>query len=288
MAVAAPEDRRFRRGRSVAVSPRRRRAARLAVVARVLAWAAAVGAFAGAGALAVQAASRLTVARIVVSGNEQMATGDVLAQIDGLVGQPIVALDLQRWQRQLERSPWVQRATLRRVLPDTVEVTLTERRPLAIGRVGTSLVLVDGTGTVIDEFGPNYEGFDLPIIDGLVQHGDARGPVRPAERAALVASLLRDLSADPALLGKVSQVDVADPENVVLWLDDDPVRLLVGDRDFRKRLTGYLEVRGAVRARVSEIEAVDLRFGHRVFVRPAGGGAAGRARPAPGATRARS
>ncbi len=279
MAVSAPEDRRFRRGRAASVSPRRRRAARLALVARVLAVVATLAVVAGAGALVVQAASRLTVQHVVVSGNEQMATGDVLAQIDGLVGQPIVALDLQQWQRQLERSPWVQQATLRRVLPDTIEVTLAERRPLAIGRVGTSLVLVDATGTVIDAFGPNYEGFDLPIIDGLVQRGERGGAVRSGARAALVASLLGDLSADPSLLGKVSQVDVADPENVVVWLDDDPVRLLVGDRDFRQRLAGYLEVRGAVRARVSEIEAVDLRFGRRVFVRPAGDGATGRPRP---------
>jgi hypothetical protein len=63
---------------------------------------------------------------------------------------------------------------------------------------------------------------------------------------------------------------------------------MVGDREFRKRVTGYLEVRGALRARVPEIETVDLRFGRRVFVRPATGAASGPARAAAGTPRARS
>lgn len=288
MAVSTPEDRRFRRGRGAAVKPRRRRAARLARAARWLGLAAALGALAILGAWAVHASARLRVERVLVSGNEQMATGDVLAQLEGLQGQPILAVDLGQWQQRLERSPWVRQATLRRVLPDTVEVTLAERQPLAIGRVGGSLVLVDASGAVIDEFGPNYEAFDLPIIDGLVQRAAPSGAAQSGPRATLVASLLGDLAGDPALLAKVSQVDVADPENVVLWLDDDPVRLLVGNREFRKRLSGYLEVRGAVRARVSAIETVDLRFDRRVVVRPAEEPAAGRARAAVAAPRARS
>ena len=44
-------------------------------------------------------------------------------------------------------SPWVEEATLRRVLPATVEVTIRERRPMAIGRVGQALYLVDGTAS---------------------------------------------------------------------------------------------------------------------------------------------
>ena len=38
---------------------------------------------------------------------------------------------------------------------------------MGIGRIGDGLYLIDQRGAIIDEFGPNYAEFDLPIIDGL-------------------------------------------------------------------------------------------------------------------------
>lgn len=288
MAVSAPDDRRFRRGRAAAARTRRRQTARRTWVVRAVVGLALLACAGGLGWWAVAASDTLRVEALDVSGNSQMATGDVLARLDGLEGAPILRVDLESWRERLESSPWVAHAELRRVLPRTIEVRIVERHPLAIGRVGSDLVLVDAEGMVIDEFGPNYEGFDLPIIDGLVQASASPGRVLTGPRARVVAALLADLAADPALLGKVSQVDVAEPENVVVWLDDEPVRLLVGDREFRKRLSGYLEVREALRARVLEMETVDLRFDRRVFVRPAGEPATRRAPAAMGASRARS
>jgi cell division protein FtsQ len=286
MAVSAPEDRRFRRGRAAGPGPRRRRAARLALIARLAGAAVVLAVLAAAGAWAVRASSDLRVSRVLVSGNEQLSAGDVLARLDGLEGASMLGVDLQHWKRQVEQSAWVRHASLRRVLPDTIEVAIVEREPLAIGRLNGHLVLVDASGAIIDEFGPHYEAFDLPIIDGLT--AGAAGATLSPSQAALVAGLLGDLAGEPALLAKVSQVDVGDPSNAVVWLDDDPARLMVGDREFRKRVTGYLEVRGALRARVPEIETVDLRFGRRVFVRPATGAASGPARAAAGTPRARS
>lgn len=288
MAVNAPEDRRFRRVRSAAAGPRRRRVARAALVARASAAVAVLVVVVAAAAWAVQASSRMRVLRVIVSGNQQVATGDLLARLEGLEGAPILAVDLRHWQQQLEASAWVREASLRRVLPDTVEVSVVERQPVAIGRLGSELVLVDASGDVIDDFGPNYDSFDLPIVDGLVRRSTATGGMSSGPQASLLAELLDELSGDPPLLGKVSQVDVAEPGNVVIWLDDDPARLILGDREFRKRVTGYLEVRGALRARVPEMDAVDLRFDRRVFVRPAEETGTSRARPAGRSVRARS
>lgn len=288
MAVSAPDDRRFRRGRAAVSTPRRRRAARMRVLVRLLGLTVTAVLVVVAAAWVVRESNRLTVVRVVVTGNEQMATGDLQALLQGLQGQPLLTVDLDQWRGRLEQSPWVGHAALRRVLPDLIEVRVTERRPLAIGRVGPRLVLVDASGAVIDEFGPRYEMFDLPIIDGLVQRSGPADAGPPTPPAALVAGLLGELAAEPALLARLSQVEVVDAETLVVWLDDDPARLIVGDREFGKRLHGYLEVRAALRARVSDIEAVDLRFGRRVFVRPGSVAAGGRTSSGAGAPRARS
>ena len=58
-------------------------------------------------------------------------------------------------------------AALRRSLPSTVEVVVSERQPIGIGRINGELYLVDERGVVIDQYGPQYADLDLPIIDGL-------------------------------------------------------------------------------------------------------------------------
>ena len=46
-------------------------------------------------------------------------------------------------------------------------MVISEREPLGIGRIRNALYLIDQDGAIIDEFGPKYAEFDLPIIDGL-------------------------------------------------------------------------------------------------------------------------
>jgi cell division protein FtsQ len=222
------------------------------------------------GAQLVASSPALHVSDIRVRGTEHLSRGEVLALLGDLQGQHILETDLDEWHARILRSPWVAQAALRRVLPSTIEVFVRERVPIAIGRLGSDLYLVDQSGVVIDEYGPNYASFDLPIVDGLVarRRGGGEAAVAP-ERAALAAALLETLSGRPDLGAKVSQIDVANPRDAVVLLDGDRALLHLGYTRFAERLDGYLEMDEALRARVPDIEYVDLRFEGRMYVRPA-------------------
>lgn len=270
--VAAPADKRFRRSH---VKPSSRRSSRLRhawLAVRVVALA-ALGAYAAwRGVSIVSGSPALQVARITVDGNERLSTGEVLALVEGLRGRNIIGLDLDEWQQRLLSSPWVEDAALRRVLPATVEVTVRERRPIAIGRIGSALYLVDAHGVVVDEYGPAHADFNLPIVDGLAAPRGRDGLVDEA-RAALAARLIAALGAQPDLARRVSQVDVSDPHDAVVMLEGDRALLHVGEEDFVERLQQYLELGDALRERVADIDYVDLRFAERLYVRPAKGAA---------------
>jgi POTRA domain, FtsQ-type len=151
-AVAVSADKRFRRAH---VKPARRSRMGLLPVVRIiraLAVLAVVGYGAWRAGALVLGASSLQVSRIAVRGNERLSLGVVLALVDGLEGQHILGVNLDRWQRRLLAYPWVEEAELRRVLPGTVEIVVRERRPMAIGRIGGRLYLVDPGGVVIDEW----------------------------------------------------------------------------------------------------------------------------------------
>ena len=90
-------------------------------------------------------------------------------------------------------SPWVADASIRRMFPGTLAVVIEERQPIGIGRIKGTLYLIDKTGTVIDEFGPNYADLDLPIVDGLSPKGEDGQSVDEA-RAALAGRLMSELA----------------------------------------------------------------------------------------------
>jgi cell division protein FtsQ len=270
-------DKRFRRAQ---VKPSGRRGTLLRR-ARLAAKAAALGTLLVLGAwrsvTLVTESPALRVSHIVVHGTDRLSQGEALALLAGVRGQNILAVDLEAWRARLLRSPWVESALVRRVLPNTFDVVVRERAPIGIARLGRGLYLVDQHGVVIDEYGPAYHDLDLPVIDGLAAPPQRGAPLVDERRSALVARLLGEVAGHERLAAKVSQIDVRDARDAVVLLDGDTVMLRLGDRDFAARLQGYLDVAAALKERVSAIDTVDLRFGERMYVRPLGGDGGGTA-----------
>jgi cell division septal protein FtsQ len=266
MSVYAPTDKRFRRSH-VRPARRRRSAEARQRLLRGLGVLAAVSLSVYWTPKLVRQSALIQIGTISVEGNQRLAVGEVLALLEDLRGQNILLADLDAARARLLTSGWVRSATLRRLLPSTIEIRIEERTPIGLGRFDGRLYLVDGEGTVIDEFRPAFADIDLPIIDGLVPD-DTRGLTVDGARAELAADLINALEVRPGLAARVSQVDVWDPYDAIVLLNDDPTLIHLGHERFVQRLEEYLELVPALRTRVPHIDYVDMRFEHRVYVRP--------------------
>jgi cell division septal protein FtsQ len=122
---------------------------------------------------------------------------------------------------------------------------------------------------LIDEYGPQYAEFDLPIVDGLTV-GAENGAKVERFRSALASRLLASLASHPDLGTRVSQIDVADAHDAVVLLEGDAALIHLGEEKFADRLRSYVELAPALHERVPDIDYVDLRFDDRVYVRPGG------------------
>lgn len=263
MPVTLSADTRFLRSRA---RPTRRHAwFRVAGrVARGIVALAVIGfLFAAAGRVVVGAGS-LRIDRITVLGVDHLSKADVLALVSDLPGQSILRADLAGARRRLMASPWVADAVLRRRLPASVDIVITEQHPVAIGRLHGELYLVDDRGRVIDPFGPKYAAFDLPIVDGLAGRDGAIDP----RRIDLAAQVIRSVARRPDIAKHVSQIDVSDLADAVVLLDTDSALLRIGDREFLERLQSYMELAPRLRESAPVIDYVDLRYGSKVFVGP--------------------
>lgn len=266
--VRAPADKRFRRAQ-VKPSGRRGwravvtwRTARIAIVGALL----ALGTFKGISA--ALSLPQLRVQHVAIKGAEKLSSGEIETLVEGLRGDHVLTANLDAYRALLMQSPWVGNASLRRVLPSTVEIAITERRPMGLARLDGRLFLVDASGVVIEEHGAQHAQYDLPIVDGLQGDQRATGFLIDPARALLAARVIDATAADPRVGPRVSQIDVSDVHDAVVLLDGDRALLHVGESRFAERLRSYLTLAPTLRERLDEIDYVDLRFEERIYVRP--------------------
>lgn len=267
--VRLQADKRFRRAR---VQPFARRS--FSVSGRAVRLLLALSVVAAGARYAPQILARadlLPVEHVIVRGNQNISSGEVLALLDPLHGANILTIELEAHRERLLTSGWVRDATLRRVLPATIEVMITEREPIGLFRIASQLYLIDPTGAVIDEYRPQFAAFRLPVIDGLEMR-NPRGSAIDRARTHLAARLMGALTARPDLAELVSQVDVTDASDAVVLLSGDATLLHLGEERFVERLDRYLELAQALRNAVPDMDYVDLRYDKRVYVRPVGEG----------------
>jgi cell division protein FtsQ len=161
----------------------RRRLRVLLVVAAVLAllalaWGVSVSPLLDVDHLQVRGLHRVTAAQVEDAGG--IHHGDAMAW-----------LDPGRAVRGIEALPFVRRATVTREWPDTVHVTVVERRPVAWVAGPTGKVVVDGTGRVLESVADAPPG--MPQLLGakfVPGTGATISPVGGARVAAGLTGLL--------------------------------------------------------------------------------------------------
>lgn len=205
------------------------------------------------------ASERLRVARVDVRGSRFLSEGEIRELLGPAVGESILGLDIEGLKSRLRASPWVADATVKRALPDTLQVEIHERLPLALAEVDR-LYLMDGEGTLIEIYGPRTAGFDLPIVRGLAGiDGDAR-----RERARRAGALLADLG---ELAAEVSEVQVEDSGELRVVLRGPGEVLLVGAPPYRSKFLTFLSLRRELSERCPGAEYFDLRFRDRIYAK---------------------
>ncbi|NQV46903.1 MAG: FtsQ-type POTRA domain-containing protein [Rhodospirillaceae bacterium] len=90
-----------------------------------------------------------TVEDVLVVGRSQTTRADLLKAVRLARGAPILAYDLEAARQRVEVLPWVRAASVERMLPDTILLSVVERQPLALWQVNGQFSLIDRDGVVI-------------------------------------------------------------------------------------------------------------------------------------------
>ncbi|TVQ39987.1 MAG: FtsQ-type POTRA domain-containing protein [Spirochaetaceae bacterium] len=217
---------------------------------------------------------RMVIRRIAVESNLNFSSSELL-EIAGIgTTEYFFGLDTEFVRRNLEQYPAVRAATVKRVFPDTLRITLEARKPLAVtfARVdGRSVPVVFDEHGVVFQVGSSVNDWDLPVVAGLQLESVRPGVQLPPMLHGFLADLKQLQLASPALFRQISEYRIVrrgeQEFEVVLYPVSYPVPVRVGvglDETLFKYIVMVLDVFQR-EGKLSSLAELDFRAGEVVY-----------------------
>jgi hypothetical protein len=216
--------------------------------------------------------------------NPSYALADIRVATDGLLtrvqvlellevweGKNIFTVDVAKLKRELDALPQVEKAEIRRYLPDRLEIKIVERQPVAwvaasadvpLG-VGVDSLLVDTRGFVMRTRKVLPEHLALPRIIGVVMEDVAPGQKLPTAEALAALELIKlsveDLRWQPRV------VDVSKGYCLVVS-DDRRAKVTFGFDNIEGQLGRLRQLLDYVEPQNRELQSVNLMLERNIPV----------------------
>jgi cell division protein FtsQ len=207
--------------------------------------------------------------QIELLGNHIVSREAVLQPFARDRNRSVLRIPLDARRGQLEQLPWVESASLQRILPNRIRVELTERTPVAFLRNSNELALIDAHGVILDR--PEGEDLHFPVITGL---SDSMPREEREKRMQTYQEFLRD--ADLVRSGssdRISEVDLSNAKDLRVVLtgltsanDSQAVTIHFGYSDFTGKYRMLVENFAQWQANAGRVQSIDLQYSRQVVV----------------------
>ena len=210
---------------------------------------------------------------IQAAGLNEVTRADLLPVFGEDIGRNVFFVPISQRRRELEAIPWVEHATVMRLLPDQIRVQVVERTPVAFTRHGQQIGLVDANGVLLDMSAATMAAhhYSFPVVTGI-------DPGDPADsrkaRMFLYGRLMAELDADGKHSSEqLSEIDLTDPEDARVLMPEQGADVLAhfGESQFLERYQRYRAHIAEWRQQYPKLAEADLRYDHQVVLEMASG-----------------
>src|SRR5271157_680330 len=205
---------------------------------------------------------------IAISGTENVSRSQVLEVVASDIDRNIFFVPLDARKKLLEQIPWVQSASVMRLLPNRLKVIIKERTPVAFVEINSHIELIDANGVIMELPANPQTSYSFPVIVGMT---DGEPLSTQAARMKIYLQLVKELDGSGAHYSRdLSDVDLSDPDDVKATVTDPHGAVLVhlGSSNFLERFKVYEGHVQEWRAQFQKLQSVDLRYDHQVIVNP--------------------
>ena len=217
--------------------------------------------------------------QIEVTGNRIVSHEAVLQQFLRDRNRSVVSIPLDKRRSELEQIPWVETASVQRILPNHLRVELTERTPIAFLKNGNELALVDAQGVILDR--PEGEDLHFPIVTGISEDMPRE---QREKRMQIYQEFIKDVElVRPGSADRVSEIELANPKDLravmtgiggsnVPGIADaastQAVTVHFGSGDFTGKYRMLVENFAQWQANAGRVRSVDLQYSRQVVINP--------------------
>ncbi|MCR5758407.1 MAG: FtsQ-type POTRA domain-containing protein [Selenomonas sp.] len=166
-----------------------------------------------------------TLQRVVIHGNTYLDEDDILTSGRLHKGEPLFQLETDEVTQNLMKDLRIESAVVRRRIPDTLDIELTERLPVATVACEYGYLDLDRQGKVIGSY-KTLRKMPIPLITGVRMHDMYIGDDNKDDRVTKVLAFLAQLDAES--LNHLSEINVADP-NAVMAYTNQAVQIRLGN-----------------------------------------------------------
>ncbi len=205
---------------------------------------------------------------ITISGTNKVPRSQVMEVMASDIDRNIFFVPLDQRKQQLEQIPWVKSASVMRLLPNRLNIMVTERTPVAFVAMNSHIHLIDASGVVMDLPPAQTASYSFPVIVGM---SDSEPLSTRAARMKIYLRFIKELdSAGARYSSDISDVDLSDPDDLKATVTDPKGAILVhlGSENFLERFKNYVAHVQDWRTQFPNLQSVDLRYEHQVIVNP--------------------
>ncbi len=205
---------------------------------------------------------------IQAAGLAEVSRSEMLPVFGEDIGRNIFFVPLNERRKQLEQIPWVERASVMRLLPDQIRVSVVERKPVAFLRQGSQIGLVDSNGVLLTMPAAMMaqHHYSFPVVTGI----DGRDPLASRKaRMDVYQHLLGELDSNGQRLSdQISEIDLTDPEDARVLMPEQGGDILAhfGEDHFLDRYQRYKAHIAEWRQQYPKLAEVDLRYDQQVVL----------------------
>ncbi|MDQ2835621.1 MAG: FtsQ-type POTRA domain-containing protein [Acidobacteriota bacterium] len=205
---------------------------------------------------------------IEFAGDQHVSRAQLLNVFGEDVERNIFRVPLEDRRAEVEQMPWVAHATVMRLLPDRLRVSVVERTPVAFVREGNRIGLVDANGVLLNmpAGGKAEAPYSFPVVTGIV----ASDPLSTrAARMKIFTRFTSDLDSSGDRISQgLSEVDLSNPEDVKALIPDHATDILVhfGDSEFLERYKRFEQHLAEWRTVYPKLSSVDMRYERQVVL----------------------
>ena len=210
---------------------------------------------------------------IQATGLGQVSRAEMLPVFGEDIGRNVFFVPLAERRKQLEQIPWIEHATVMRLLPDQIRISVVERKPIAFLRQDAQVGLVDANGVLLTEPPAMMaqHHYSFPVVTGI----DGRDPIASRRtRMDVYQHLVSELdSSGQHLSDQISEIDLSDPEDARVLMPEQGTDILAhfGSDHFLERYQRYKAHIAEWRQQYPKLAEVDLRYDQQVVLQMTGG-----------------